>query len=123
MDIFALYTLTTSGNGETFQDSNNNDNNNNNEKLNKVVRKIKVAGTLLIIYFVLAIIFHIMMTVITAYLAPSLKPLHAILYFFFGIFWLCPMLIYYVLANGFTLVPPRPTMNNMQRASFNNRRF
>ena len=120
MDIFALYTLVKTGDNETFQDSNNE---NSNENLRKVVRKIKVAGTMLIIYFVLAIIFHILMTIITAYLAPTLKPLHAVAYFFFGTFWLCPMLIYYVLANGFTLTAPRPTMNNMQRATFNNRRL
>ncbi len=120
MDIFALYTLAKTGDNETFQDSNNN----NNEKLRNVVRKIKVAGTLFILYFVFAIIFHILMTIITAYLAPTLKPLHAVMYFFFGTFWLCPMLIYYVLVNGFTLTAPRQTMNNTYRTpAFNNRRL
>lgn len=118
MDIFALYTLIKANGNETFQDSNN-----ENDNLHKAVRKIKVAGTLLIIYFVFAIIFHILMTIITAFLAPTLKPLHAVMYFFFGTFWLCPMLFYYVLVNGFTLTAPRQTMNNMQRAIFNNRRL
>jgi uncharacterized protein YqhQ len=120
MDIFALYTLTKTEDNETFRDSNNE---NSNDKLNRVVRKLKVAGTMLIIYFVLAIIFHILMTIITAYLAPTLKPLHAVGYFFFGTFWLCPMLIYYVLVNGFTLTAPRPTINNMRGLQFNNRRL
>jgi uncharacterized protein YqhQ len=113
MDIFALYTLAKTGENETFQDSNN-----NNDKVARVVRKIKFAGTLLILYIVFAVIFHIMMTVITAFLAPSLKPLHTIGYFFFGTFWLCPMLIYYVLANGYTLNPSRSITN-----TFNNRRL
>jgi hypothetical protein len=118
MDIFALYTLVKTRNNETFQDSNN-----ENENLRRADRKIKLAGTMLILYFVFAIIFHILMTIITAYLAPTLKPLHVVMYFLFGTFWLCPMLIYYVLVNGFNLTAPRQTMNNMQRAQFNNRRL
>lgn len=121
MDIFALYTLTKTEDNETFQDSNTE--NSNEKKLRKLVRKLRVAGTMLIIYFAFAIIFHILMTIITVFLAPTLKPLHAVGYFFFGTFWLCPMLIYYVLVNGFTLTAPRPNMNTIRGLQFNNRRL
>jgi len=110
MDIFALYSLATKEDKETFQDSPN--------ALERLIRKIKIASTLFIVYMVLLSIFHIINTVAIAFMVPTLKPLHAIGYFFFGTIWLAPMLIYYVLANGFTLTAPRQSVT-----TFNNRRL
>lgn len=124
MDILSLYTLSKLDKEESFRSNNNSSNSN----VNRLVRKVKVAGTLFIVYLVIAIIFHICMVIATAYLAPSYKPLHAIGYFFFGTFWLAPMLTYYVLANGYTLVAPRGTANTnggvyIPSRGINNRRL
>ncbi len=74
-----------------------------NENARRLLQKYKIASALFWLYVFTIVVVHILMTAITIKILPTYKILHGIMYFLLGLFWLCPVLIYYVLSNDYVL--------------------
>ncbi len=112
---------------DSFQDVKYTFNLEDNAAAKRLLTKYNTAVTLFWLYIFAIVVIHILMTAITIKLVPIYKVLHGIMYFLFGLFWLCPVLIYYVLSNdyvlGKVLYPSANTSNGYNTSSGKFRRL